>query len=368
MARAAAIADEALGSVLPLLAAAGSSGPAGGRPQELTESHFAAALDHAMRQLGAEDSAFETIVASGENSAKPHARPGGRVIGPGDPVVVDFGAVFDGYRSDMTRTFWVGGPPVGEMARANGTHVLQLMVLLDSEQMLGAGSGQFDSIKTFFHDMPANVEIGVGWLLQGKVVVTQPFTTDHNLAGKALVAKTREEAADPENDNGNPFSCLGYLARHWPSPSPGKLRAVLMFTDGIIRNNAQPQSGDQVGPECPGRRGRVGDCQYHPISILLAGPHCPGAQTAAREATRGPGELRGNGRADRWCRPLSRSLRSGLPRSVAQQALYNPEERSGLTVADPFKPGTKKDLDMKSNRDDIKLFGPDQVVAGNVIK
>ncbi len=116
MARAAAIADEALGSVLPLLAAAGSSGPAGGRPQELTESHFAAALDHAMRQLGAEDSAFETIVASGENSAKPHARPGGRVIGPGDPVVVDFGAVFDGYRSDMTRTFWVGGPPVGEMA------------------------------------------------------------------------------------------------------------------------------------------------------------------------------------------------------------------------------------------------------------
>jgi hypothetical protein len=41
---------------------------------------------------------------------------------------------------------------------------------------------------------------------------------------------------------------LGYLARNWPSPNPGKLRAVLMFTDGIIRNNAQPQSGDQVDP------------------------------------------------------------------------------------------------------------------------
>jgi Xaa-Pro aminopeptidase len=116
MARAAAIADEALASVLPLLAAAGTSGSGAGRRAELTESHFAAALDHAMRELGAEDSAFETIVASGENSAKPHARPGGRVIGRGDPVVVDFGAVFDGYRSDMTRTFWVGGQPVGEMA------------------------------------------------------------------------------------------------------------------------------------------------------------------------------------------------------------------------------------------------------------
>ena len=62
--------------------------------------------------------AFETIVASGENSAKPHARPGStRRSGRGDPVVVDFGAIFDGYRSDMTRTFCVGGEPHGELAR-----------------------------------------------------------------------------------------------------------------------------------------------------------------------------------------------------------------------------------------------------------
>jgi Xaa-Pro aminopeptidase len=113
MERAAAIADEALGAVLPLLAAAGADRTRA----PLTEARFAAALDHAMRERGAEESAFETIVASGENSAKPHARPGPRVIGPGDPVVVDFGAVFDGYRSDMTRTFCVGGPPTGELAR-----------------------------------------------------------------------------------------------------------------------------------------------------------------------------------------------------------------------------------------------------------
>jgi Xaa-Pro aminopeptidase len=115
MARAASIADEALAAVLPLLAEAGS-GRAGTDAAELTESRFAAALDHAMRERGAEDRAFETIVASGDNSAKPHARPGSRPIRPGDPVVVDFGAVFDGYRSDMTRTFCVGGPPTGELA------------------------------------------------------------------------------------------------------------------------------------------------------------------------------------------------------------------------------------------------------------
>ena len=38
------------------------------------------------------------------------------LIRAGDPVVVDFGAIFDGYRSDMTRTFCVGGEPTGELA------------------------------------------------------------------------------------------------------------------------------------------------------------------------------------------------------------------------------------------------------------
>ncbi len=112
MERAAGIADEALADVLPLLARAGAGRASGA----LSERQFAAALDHAMRERGAEASAFETIVASGENSAQPHARPGDRLIVAGDPVVVDFGAVFEGYRSDMTRTFCVGGRPTGRLA------------------------------------------------------------------------------------------------------------------------------------------------------------------------------------------------------------------------------------------------------------
>ena len=109
MERAAAIADQALGEVLPLLASAGS--------QPITEEQFALALDSAMRRGGAEGVAFETIVAAGPNSAKPHHRPSGREILVGDPVVVDFGALFEGYRSDMTRTFCVGGEPQGDLAR-----------------------------------------------------------------------------------------------------------------------------------------------------------------------------------------------------------------------------------------------------------
>jgi Xaa-Pro aminopeptidase len=74
----------------------------------ITESEFAAELEYAMRRRGSSGPAFETIVASGPNSALPHARPTDRRAGPGDLVVVDFGATVDGYRSDMTRTFAIG--------------------------------------------------------------------------------------------------------------------------------------------------------------------------------------------------------------------------------------------------------------------
>ncbi|HEY6472459.1 MAG TPA: aminopeptidase P family N-terminal domain-containing protein, partial [Acidimicrobiales bacterium] len=79
MERAASIADGALAAAVPLLVAVGRPTKARSTGATLTEAQFAAALDHAMRERGAEASAFETIVASGANSAKPHARPGDRL-------------------------------------------------------------------------------------------------------------------------------------------------------------------------------------------------------------------------------------------------------------------------------------------------
>ncbi|WP_419925887.1 M24 family metallopeptidase [Candidatus Poriferisocius sp.] len=98
IAKAASIADAALAEVCPLLA----DGP--------TEKAAALALDTAVRRLGADGSAFATIVAAGPNAALPHIRPTDRPIGVGELVIVDFGALVDGYRSDMTRTLAVGEP------------------------------------------------------------------------------------------------------------------------------------------------------------------------------------------------------------------------------------------------------------------
>lgn len=74
----------------------------------LTEIAFARLLDAAIRRRGADDVGFETIVAAGPNAAVPHHTPGEREISHGDLVIVDVGALVDGYRSDMTRTFCIG--------------------------------------------------------------------------------------------------------------------------------------------------------------------------------------------------------------------------------------------------------------------
>lgn len=111
---AAAIADRALDEVRGRLL------------EEPTERDFAIELDFTMRRLGAEDVSFDTIVASGPNGAKPHARPGDRRIVDGDLVVLDFGALLEGYHSDMTRTIAVGEPTTIQRR--------MLEVVLDAQQ------------------------------------------------------------------------------------------------------------------------------------------------------------------------------------------------------------------------------------------
>src|SRR3546814_19033302 len=70
----------------------------------LFRSAFARALDAEMRRLGADDISFETIVASGPNGSRPHHTPGPRVVERGDLVVIDFGALVDGYHRSEEHT------------------------------------------------------------------------------------------------------------------------------------------------------------------------------------------------------------------------------------------------------------------------
>ncbi len=70
-----------------------------------TELEVAAEIEYEMRKIGSEGTAFDTILASGENSLYPHIEPTERELKDGDLIVVDLGARWNGYKSDMTRTF-----------------------------------------------------------------------------------------------------------------------------------------------------------------------------------------------------------------------------------------------------------------------
>jgi Xaa-Pro aminopeptidase len=92
------IADTALGRIAPAM------------EPGMTEKYIAWEIEKAMRELGAEAIAFDIIVGAGPNGALPHHKADDTVIRPGDTVVIDMGATYEGYRSDLTRTFAVGEP------------------------------------------------------------------------------------------------------------------------------------------------------------------------------------------------------------------------------------------------------------------
>ena len=76
----------------------------------MTEKEIAARLNYLMVSAGAEKTAFDAIVASGPNGSMPHAVPGMRKVQEGDFITMDFGCVYKGYCSDMTRTVALGRP------------------------------------------------------------------------------------------------------------------------------------------------------------------------------------------------------------------------------------------------------------------
>lgn len=86
---------------------------AGGRKAFIgrTENELAAELEYRMRQLGASRASFETIMAAGANAALPHYRPGNRRIARDECVLIDWGAMVEGYCSDLTRVVFTGRIP-----------------------------------------------------------------------------------------------------------------------------------------------------------------------------------------------------------------------------------------------------------------
>jgi Xaa-Pro aminopeptidase len=110
----------------------------------MRESDLAAELEYRMRRLGAEKPSFETIVAAGARSALPHAQPTQAKLTPGDLVVIDMGALENGYASDMTRMLSVGTPSV-KVKRMYGAVLEAQLAAIDAVRP-GVAAAKVDAV------------------------------------------------------------------------------------------------------------------------------------------------------------------------------------------------------------------------------
>ena len=123
-----AVADGALERLLPQIRAGA------------TEHELALALEWEMRTNGAEALAFDVACLSGPNAALPHGAPGSRELREGEVVLFDFGAQVAGYRSDMTRTLFVGEPTAENRAIYDLVHQAQQASMDALSEALAGGS------------------------------------------------------------------------------------------------------------------------------------------------------------------------------------------------------------------------------------
>ncbi len=167
---------------------------AGGLRPGRTERQVARDLEERMVQAGAAGPSFETIVATGPNSAVPHHRPTDAELQRGDLVKMDFGALVEGYHSDMTRTVVLGAPAgwqrelydlvaaaqaVGRDALHPGADVREVDAVARGV-IDGAGRGKEflhglgHGVGLQIHEAPALSPRGVGTLRAGMTVTVEP--------------------------------------------------------------------------------------------------------------------------------------------------------------------------------------------------
>ena len=158
----------------------------------MTEKEIALEIDTYFKAHGAEGNAFDTIVASGPNSAIPHWKPSDRKIESADPILIDMGCKVNGYCSDMTRTIFMGCileeiKPIYDLVLKNQKNVLMEMRNNCSIKNLARGVDDNFKFNNFtlihglghgvgidVHEMPAIHSRNESFLKENMVVTDEP--------------------------------------------------------------------------------------------------------------------------------------------------------------------------------------------------
>ncbi len=187
MTAAAGAADAALAEVEPLLFATLDT--------PITEADIRNELEYRMRLHGADDRSYETIVASGpDHAARPHHEVGRRTIAEGDTVIIDVGALVDGYHSDMTRSYVIGEPTMEQReiyALVEASHAAGVAALrpgISARELdtvcrdVFEGAGRLDwylhgtghGVGLEIHESPFHSQASEEVIIAGNVVTVEP--------------------------------------------------------------------------------------------------------------------------------------------------------------------------------------------------
>ncbi|MGC2161184.1 MAG: hypothetical protein WA634_04685 [Silvibacterium sp.] len=104
---------------------------------------------------------------------------------------------------------------------------LELVILIDSGARNSLGR-QLSEIADFIKSLPPSTEIGIAYMMNGRAMFQQPFTTDKTLALRAL-----HLPGGTAGSSASPYFCISDLAKNWPSNNTGNRREVIAITDGI---------------------------------------------------------------------------------------------------------------------------------------
>ncbi|HZT70640.1 MAG TPA: Xaa-Pro peptidase family protein [Terriglobia bacterium] len=183
------------------------------------ECDLAAEIEYRMKRKGADGAAFETIVASGERSAWPHAKPTAKSLNENDLVIIDLGAILGGYAADMTRTVYLGKPSARIRMLYNQVREAQERAVKAATP--GQRAGEVDSqarkvldkkkLERFFthstghgvgleiHEMPRLARGDKSRLQKGHVITIEPGVYLEGLGGVRIEDTILVTEGKPEN-------------------------------------------------------------------------------------------------------------------------------------------------------------------------
>ncbi|MFO8081727.1 MAG: Xaa-Pro peptidase family protein [Armatimonadota bacterium] len=188
----------------------------------MSEREAAEELRRLMVLAGAEGPSFDVIFAAGPNGAKPHARPGERVVAAGDLIVIDWGAVVDGYCSDCTRTVIAGEPDTRQLEVWEAVRKAQLAAMeglrpgmegrevdaIARESLEESGYAQYfghglgHGVGLEVHELPTVGQKSENTLEAGMIVTIEPGVYIEGWGGVRLeeLVLVTEEGAEPITD------------------------------------------------------------------------------------------------------------------------------------------------------------------------